>query len=128
MPTYRNDGDVTYRVKDSNGRMVDVAPGKSVLTLKILSSPFTKTADSPYFPLMKVYESAFTSPGTKTGLIDCKKIKLTTSATGITVKANAATNTYTMPLLANSATEIDNDGEIDSLIFAGTGNVKIEGN
>ena len=57
-----------------------------------------------------------------------KLIKLITSATGITVKANAATNTYTMPLLVNSVTEIDNDGEIDSLIFAGTGNVKIEGN
>lgn len=96
-------------------------------TYKILSSPFVKTSDAPYFPLVKVYESAFSSPGTKTGLLVCKIIRLTAGAEGITVKANASANPSVLALIDGTAMDIENNGEIESLIFVGAGTVKIEG-
>lgn len=126
MPTYVNSGSVSYRVEGVDGT-ITVEPGKSVATYKILPSPFTKTSDSPYFPLVKVYEAAFSSPGTKTGLLACKIIRLTAGAEGITVTANAAANPSVLALIDGTAMDIENNGEIESLIFVGAGTVKIEG-
>lgn len=126
MPTYRNDGVNTISVENSSGISVFVSPGNMIETYKILSSPFTKTSDSPYFPLVNVYEAAFTSPGTKTGLLSCKVIRLTADGV-ITVKANVAANPSSLALIDGTAMDIENNGEIESLVFSGTGTVKIEG-
>ena len=127
MPTYRNDGSSAFSVEDTNGNSGFVSPGQIVETYKILPSPFIKTSDSPYFPLVKVYEAAFTTPGTKTGLIGCKIIRLTAGAEGITVTANAAANPFVLSLIDGTAMDIENSGEIESLVFVGAGTVKIEG-
>ena len=127
MPTYRNDGSSTFSVEGVNSNSVFVSPGQFVETYKILSSPFVKTSDAPYFPLVRVYEAAFASPGTKTGLLSCKVIRLTAGGEGITVKANVAANTSSLSLIDGTAMDIENNGEIESLVFTGTGTVKIEG-
>jgi hypothetical protein len=125
MPTYRNDGQSSVYIESLEGK-VSVFPGRSVQTYKILGSPFIKVAEAPYFPLVSVYESAFASPGTKTGLLSCKVIRLTASG-DITVKANHADNPYPLALIDGTALDIENHGEIESLVFTGTGTVKIEG-
>jgi hypothetical protein len=51
MPTYRNDGSVTYRVRTSEYVKKSVIPGESVPTLQLLeNADFTKTSDSPANP------------------------------------------------------------------------------
>ena len=127
MPTFRNDGDTTISVEGVAGDSIFVSPGKSVETYKMLSAPFVKTADTPYFPLVRVHEAAFASPGTKTGLLGCKIIRLTASTDSITAKANVAANPYPLSLVDGTAMDIENNGEIESLVFTGTGTVKIEG-
>lgn len=127
MPTYQNNGTSSVSVKASSGVTVFVSPGQMVETYKILSSPFTKISEAPYFPLVSVYEANFTSPGTKTGLLSCKIIRLTAGADGISVKANHADNPYPLELIDGTALDIENNGEIESLIFYGSGSVKIEG-
>ena len=126
MPTYRNDGASSYKVENTSGNVVFVEPGKSIETYKILSSPFVKTSDAPYFPLVKVYEASFASPGTKTGLLSCKVIRLTAEGE-ITVKANHASNPSSLSLIDGTPMDIENNGEIESLVFVGAGTVKIEG-
>ena len=127
MPTFRNDGAAAISVEGVNGNSVFVEPGRSVETFKILGSPFTKTSDTPYFSLTKVREAAFTSPGTKTGLLGCSVIRLTAKASGITIKCNVAANTNEFSLPSNTAIDIKNNGEIESLVFIGAGEVQIEG-
>lgn len=125
MPTYRNDGTVTVSVEDVNGQTVYVEPSKSVLTYKILSQPFTKTSDTPFFPIVKLSEN-FGSPGTKTGLLNFKVLRLTAEG-DIFVKANHADNPSALSLIDGTAMDIENNGEIESLVFTGSGTVKIEG-
>lgn len=127
MPTFRNDGSVAISVKDTTGENVYVEPGKSVQTYKILPSPFVKTSDAPYFSLTKVREAAFSSPGTKTGLLGCSVIRLTAKTTGITIKCNLAANPNEFSLPYNTPIDIKNNGEIESLVFIGSGEVQIEG-
>ena len=127
MPTFRNDGSVSVSVEDINGKSVFVEPGKSIQTYKILPSPFVKTADTPYFSLTKVREAAFSSPGTKTGLLGCSVIRLTAKTTGITIKCNLAANHNEFSLPSNTPIDIKNNGEIESLVFIGSGEVQIEG-
>ena len=127
MPTFRNDGSVSVSVEDINGKSVFVEPGKSIQTYKILPSPFVKTADTPYFSLTKVREAAFSSPGTKTGLLGCSVIRLTAKTTGITIKCNLAANPNEFSLPSNTPIDIKNNGEIESLVFIGSGEVQIEG-
>ncbi len=126
MPTYRNDSDKAYRVEDAGGNSVLVLPGQSVETFKILASPFTKTADTPYFSLTKVRVD-FTSPGTQTGLLGCSVIRLTAKEEGISIKCNVAANTNSYVLPADTTIDIKNNGEIESLVFTGAGDVIIEG-
>lgn len=126
MPTYRNDGDRAFKVEDSNGETVSVNPGFSVSTYKILGAPFTKTADTPYFSLTKV-NTTLTSPGTQTGLLGCKVMRLTAKASGITIKCNSASNPNVFALPSNTPIDIKNNGEIEALIFIGAGDVAIEG-
>ena len=127
MPTYRNDGSVSVSVENSGGDGVFVKPGESVSTYKILSSPFVKTSDEPYFSLTKVREAAFSSPGTKTGLLGCSVIRLTAKTTGITIKCNLPANPNEFSLPSNTPIDIKNNGEIESLVFIGSGEVQIEG-
>jgi hypothetical protein len=126
MPTYRNDGDRAFKVEDSSGETVSVNPGFNVSTFKILGAPFTKTSDEPFFSLTRV-NVTLTSPGTQTGLLSCKVIRLTAKASGITMKCNVAANTNVFSLPANVSIDIRNDGEIEALIFIGAGEVTLEG-
>ena len=127
MPTYRNDGSVSVKIPDYAGVDVIVEPRRSIATYKILSAPFTKTNDSPYFPLVLVSIPAFSSPGTQTGLLACKVIRVTSESDGISVQANSAANPSVLQLIDGTAMDISNNGEIESLVFSGTGTVKIEG-
>ena len=129
MPTFRNDdtNGKSYRVEDVNGVTVMVEPGKTIQTYKMLSSPFTKTADTPYFSLTKIADYDFTSPGTKTGLLVCSNIRLTAKVSGIQIQCNSASNPNYFSLPSNTSIDIKNEGEIDSLVFTGTGTVYIEG-
>ena len=126
MPTYTYNGDGVAVVENNLGAMVSLSKGEPVATYKILGSPFVKTSDEPYFPLVKVYEASFASPGTKTGLLSCKVIRLTAEGE-ITVKANHASNPSVLSLIDGTAMDIENNGEIESLVFVGAGTVKIEG-
>lgn len=48
MPTYRNDGDITYKVLNSDDEVEFVAPGHSVSTFDDPDIPdFTETASTP---------------------------------------------------------------------------------
>lgn len=126
MPTYRNNSDKAYRVEDAGGNSVLVLPGQSIETFKILASPFTKMSDTPYFSLTKVSVN-FTSPGIQTGLLSCSVIRLTAKAEGISIKCNVAANTNSYVLPADITIDIKNNGEIESLVFTGAGDVTIEG-
>lgn len=128
MPTYRNDTEeIIFGLKDTTGRTVTLKPDETLESYKIYDIiGLTKTLESPYFPFVNIFESAFVSPGTKTGLLSAKIIRLTAEGE-ITVKANHADNPYPLELVDGTAMDIENDGEIESLIFTGTGTVKIEG-
>lgn len=127
MPTYTYQGNGTVSVVGVDGGSQLVRKGESFTTYKIMiGSDFTKTAEAPYFPLVRVYEAAFVSPGTKTGLLACRVLRLTPEG-DITVKANHADNPYPLALIDGTALDVENNGEIESLIFTGTGTVKIEG-
>lgn len=48
MPTYRNDGEVTYRIENISGEAENVIPGHTVETFDpVVPSDFTKTSDDP---------------------------------------------------------------------------------
>ena len=126
MPTYTYTGNGAVSVERYDGAIIHMEKGDSIETYKILGATFIKTSDAPYFPLVKVYESAFASPGTKTGLLSCKVIRLTAEGE-ITVKANHASNPSVLSLIDGTAMDIENNGEIESLVFMGSGTVKIEG-
>ena len=125
MPTFRNDGNVSVYVESLIGK-VSVVPGDSVTTYTILESPFTKTSDEPYYPLVLISDPAFASPGTKTGFLNCKVIRLFTEDE-ISVKANSENNPYVLQLPVGQAIDIENLRRIESLVFIGSGTVKIEG-
>ena len=128
MPTYRNDGSVTHKVRDINGNSCMVPPGFSVQSYREdLPAEMVKTSDEPYFPVTKVFESAFASPGTKTGLTTCSIIRLTASVSGITIRWNNASNPNILTLPAGQPVDFENLGEIGSIVFTGAGSVKIEG-
>ena len=129
MPTYRNDSveGKGYSVEDYLGNNKVVGVGDYVKTYKILGSPFTKTSDSPYFPICVVADYAFSSPATKTGLLGCKVIRLTATTTGISVQWNSSSNPSSLTLPANQSIDFENNGEIESAVFTGTGVVKVEG-
>lgn len=128
MPTYTYQGNGTISVEGVDGGSQLVRKGESFATYKVMptNSDFVKTAETPHFPLVSVYEAAFASPGTKTGLLSCKILRLTASG-DIVVKANHADNPYPLSLIDGTALDIENHGEIESLVFTGTGTVKIEG-
>lgn len=128
MPTYRNDTEeIIFGLKDTTGRTITLKPDETLESYKIYDIiGLTKTLESPYFPLVNVYEAAFASPGTKTGLLSCKIIRLTAEG-DIVAKANHADNPYPLALIDGTALDIENRGEIESLVFTGTGTIKIEG-
>lgn len=128
MPTYRNDTEeIIFGLKDTTGRTITLKPNETLESYKIYDIiGLTKTLESPYFPLVNIFESAFVSPGTKTGLLMTKVIRLTADG-DIVVKANHVDNPFPLELVDNTAIDIENNGEIESLVFTGTGTVKIEG-
>ena len=129
MPTYKNTSTTeSFKIENTLGVRVIVNPGASVETYKLsLPSWMLKTSDAPYLPATKVYESAFTSPGTKTGLDNCKIIRMTAEGEGIILTWNNVLNTTSFSLIANQPIDFENKGEISSAIFTGSGSVKIEG-
>ena len=129
MPTYRNDSDeIIFGLKDVNERTITLKPNEILETYKIYDiDDLTKTSDEPYFSLTKVIDLAFSSPGTKTGLLGCSVIRLTAKTSGITIKCNLAANPNEFSLPYNTPIDIKNNGEIESLVFIGSGEVQIEG-
>ena len=128
MPTYTYTGEGRISTVGINGELLSVGKGESFQTYKIHSGgAIIKTSDAPYFSLTKVRDAAFSSPGTKTGLLACSVIRLFTADEGITFVCNAAANPNSITLPSNQAIDIENKGEIESLIFTGAGTVSIEG-
>ena len=129
MPTYTLDAtyDKSIQIEDYLGNSVNVEPGRSIQTYKILSAPFSKTSDSPYFPISLVVDNAFVVPGTKTGMLGCKIIRLTAPGSSVTVKWNSSSNPSSLLLPAGQSLDFENESEIESIVFEGSGTVKIEG-
>ena len=129
MPTYTLDENYnkSIQVLDYLGNSVNVEPGKSIQTYKILSAPFTKIGDAPYFPIITVVDNAFAVPGTKNGMLGCKVIRLTAPGSSVAVKWNSSSNPTSLLLPAGQSLDFENDGEIESIVFEGSGTVKIEG-
>lgn len=129
MPTYRNDTEeIIFGLKDTTGRTITLKPDETLESYKIYDIiGLTKTLDTPWFSLTKVNEIGFSSPGTKTGLLTCKVIRLFTEDSGITLKCNSNSNPNVFSIPVNSPIDIENDGEIESLVFIGAGTVNIEG-
>ena len=129
MPTYTlaQDHQNSLQIEDYLGNSVNVEPGRSIKTYKVLSGPFTKISDEPYFPIAVVVDNAFPVPGIKTDMLGCKVIRLAASGSFVTVKWNSASNPSSLLLPAGQSLDFDNEGEIESIVFEGTGTVKIEG-
>lgn len=126
MPTYRNDTGTSQVVPNLAGNNVVVGAGESIQTYRILGTGWTKTSDEPYFRLT-TFRQVVTSPGSVTGLSGQRIIRVVTPSDGISMTANAAANPNAYPLTAYAAIDIANDGEIDALIFTGTGTVTVIG-
>lgn len=125
MPTYTRSATSATLVENLSGEKVWVKTGETIETYQILGTGWTKTEDTPFYPL-GAQSTPVTSPETVTGLKGFKTIKLLTAGTDITVKANAAANTYVLSLTKDVEKVIDNShGYIDSLIIAGTGTVSV---
>jgi hypothetical protein len=61
MPTYRNDGDVTYRIPDTGFAVKSIAPGESVETYDPnVPDDFTETSESPSLSKTVSGENMFT--------------------------------------------------------------------
>lgn len=129
MPTYRNDSsEIIFGLKDTTERTITLKPDETLQTYKIYNiDDLTKTSDEPYFSLTKVIDLAFSSPGTKTRLLECSIIRLTAKTPGITIKCNSTSNPNVFALPSNTPIDIKNNGEIEALIFIGAGDVAIEG-
>lgn len=130
MPTYQNTSkDKTFKVKDYQGNTCYVSPGFFIMTYQAnLPLEMNKVSDEPYFPLAKLNQTVTVSgTGSITDLLEYKVLRLTASATGMAVKAQTASNTFTLPLVANQALDIENLGEISALHFTGTGTVLVVG-
>ena len=128
MPTYKNNTNESVMVEDIHGNNAVVPPGFYVETYKYMDSVLTRTADTPYFPLAKINDSVSVSgTGSISGLLDCKILRLTASSSGMAVKVDSASNTFTMPLISNQPMDIENNGEINTLHFTGSGTVGVVG-
>ena len=128
MPTYKNTSlSDSFFVDNINGDKVKVFPGAIIETYKLnLPSFMSKISDEPYLPLTRINQNV-TSPGNITGLLSSKIIRLMTSDAGITVGANSSSNISVMTLPVDTPIDIENDGEIESLFFLGSGTVAVIG-
>lgn len=125
MPTYTRTGEGSASVENTSGRMVEVNPGESIETYKILGAGWDKTDDEPYHAIGVT--QSITSPGTIENLLEYPYLRIIAGAAGITVKANTTTNPNTYPLQNGVALTLENEGRIDSLIFTGAGAVSVVG-
>lgn len=125
MPTYTRTGEGPASVADIYGHQVEVNPGESVQTYKILGTGWTKTSDEPYYELG--YVQSETSPGSISGLLGYKYLQVTTEGSDVVITANAATNPNGYQLQADVAFVLSNDGVIDELHFTGSGTVTVIG-
>jgi hypothetical protein len=118
MPTYRNDTEVSYKVKDTDNREQTIQPGDSIQTYQMLDIPgITLTAAAPYFnPSEGVHDVTSTGPGDdKTIIFDpsTKEIEIwNESEADITCFLRATANTPGLKILANS---IRNISELEGL-------------
>ena len=128
MPTYKNTGlEYIPNLTDINNNKVNLAPSLEIQSYKIYNIPnLTKISDEPYYSLTKVYEPNFTSPGIINNLLDCKIIRLTPIG-DITITFNSSENPNIFNLIDNVPIDIENSKEIESIIFTGSGTIKIEG-
>lgn len=125
MPTYTRTGEGPASATDIYGHQVEVVPGDSVETYKILGTGWTKTSDEPYYKLGSSQTVA--SPGSATGLIGFSVIRVTTADDEIIVTANAEDNPYAYNLTAGVSVDIANKREIETLFFTGSGTVTVIG-
>lgn len=128
MPTFKNiSTSESATVENIYGKTVVVFPGATVETYKLsLPSFLEKISDTPYLPLVKINQTV-TVPGNITNLLTSKIIRLISSSSGTTVGANSSSNTNVMTLPVNTPLDIENNGEIESLHFTGTGTVVVTG-
>lgn len=124
MPTYTRTADTTALVEAADGSLQIVYPGRTIETFKVLSTGWSKVSDEPYFALAE-FSQAITAPGTVTGLAEYRIIRVTAGSDGITMTANVATNPYSYPLTGGVSLDIENRGEIDALVFTGSGDVTV---
>lgn len=112
MPTYRNDTEVSYKVRDTDNKEQVVRPGDSIETYQLLTiSGMIQTAAAPYFnPSEGVYDVTSTGPGDdKTITFDptTDEIEIwNESAADITCFLQATANTPGLMILANSIRNI----------------------
>jgi hypothetical protein len=118
MPTYRNDAEVSYKVRDTDNKEQTIRPGDSIETYQLLTlSGMTQTAAAPYFnPSEGVHDITSTGPGDdKTIIFDSttKEIEIwNESEADITCFLQATANTPGLKILANS---IRNISELEGL-------------
>ena len=128
MPTFKNNStSESVKITNINGIDIVVNPGEYIQTYKLnLPSFMTKISDLPYLPLTKINQT-ITTPGSISGLLASKVIRIVSTSAGISVGANSSENTSVMTLPANTPLDIENNWEIESLYFTGTGTVVVTG-
>lgn len=131
MPTYRNDGNVTVKMKNYLGNEVVLYPGVTIATHEVLGNPFTKISDAPYYSLEAIQDT-LEMPDSISNLSKCKHITVTTGENQAFMKCNSKTNPIETTIPANSVFKFTNTGEIHTLFFSAEegvegATVKIEG-
>lgn len=126
MPTYKNISSSPQGTVTPLGSFSTVNSGETVETYKILRGEWEKVSDEPHLPLTNI-RATVTCPGSVSGLLASSYISVVAGADGIVVTANAATNPHGYELTKGVVVEIENNGEIDSLHFNGSGSVLVQG-
>ena len=126
MPTYLRTADTPASVFDKLNDHTVVMPGQSIETYKILVEGWSKTSDQPYFPIATLSQTV-TSPATVSNLLSQRVIRVVPGADGLSMTANVAGNPNAYPLTKGMPMDILNDGEIEALVFTGSGSVTVIG-
>lgn len=127
MPKYLRTAETPAVVKDQFGFSRSVAKNQEVETFTILKDGWTKTSDAPYYAIGKTI-GVVTSPTIVEDLLGYEYLEITALVNNISVKANSEANPNSLSLSIGSPFIVDNrDNVVDSLIFAGAGDVIVTG-
>lgn len=127
MPEFKNVGTKTISVENYLGVNVNVIPGVSVKTFKILTgSDWERISDEPY--AVTGVSVTVTSPDVVENLEDYLWIELRTNDSGISVTADVATNPNAYPLKSGESFWLDNQsGMYNNIALLGSGTVTVIG-